>query len=202
MADTSCTNTKICCACTILLFNAMENILLDELRHGLPGIRAAFGSYMCECAIVCFTSQTHKTGILLKVTTQPEKLHHEVFPVQWDQDLGEEELKSFKDENRTTDFGSMAVAVLLTLKLTDFTSFETSNTGTGIDFWLSNDDDDLNFFGARLEISGIRKATQGNGLDKRVRIKLDQVIKSDDTLLPAYIAVIEFNKPESAFIKK
>lgn len=96
----------------------------------------------------------------------------------------------------------MAVAIILTLKLTEFTSFETSETGSGIDFWLSNDDDDLNFFGARLEVSGIRRATQTNSLDKRVKIKLDQASKSDSTSLPAYIAIIEFNKPESAFIKK
>ncbi|MVM39724.1 hypothetical protein GO730_22480 [Spirosoma sp. HMF3257] len=180
----------------------MENIEIDVLKEGVNGITPALGSYMGECAVVCFSSQGHKAGIQLKVITELEKDHNDFFSMQWANDLRADELKSHKDENRTTDFGSMAVAILLTLKLTGFTSFETSNTGTGIDFWLSNDDDELNFFGARLEVSGIRKATQTNSLDRRVKVKLDQASKSDDTSLPAYIAVIEFNKPESAFIKK
>lgn len=180
----------------------MKSIKLDVLKEGLEGISQSLGSWMCECSIVCFLSQDHNTGVRLKVVTGFEGTTNEVFFVNWDAEVSEKELRSHNDDNRTTDFGSMAVALLLASQLTEFTSFETSKTGSGIDFWLSNDSDDSNFFGARLEISGIRKATKTNTLDKRLKIKLTQVSQSDNTSLPAYIAIIEFGKPESAFIKK
>lgn len=180
----------------------MKSIKLDDLRDGLQGITDSLGSWMCECSVVCFSSQGHKAGVHLKILTHRENGNNEIYSIYWDTEVVGADLKSHNDENRTTDYGSMAVAILLALQLTDYTCFETSKTGSGIDFWLSNDSDDINIFGARLEISGIRKASKTNTLDRRMKIKLEQTNKSEETFLPAFVAVIEFGKPESAFVKK
>ena len=77
-----------------------------------------------------------------------------------------------------------------------------SRKGTGFDYWLGSGSDTLGFQDtARLEVSGIR---QGNALAVRTRIreKLRRTDRSDDTLLPAYVIVVEFGTPLAEFAEK
>jgi hypothetical protein len=46
------------------------------------------------------------------------------------------------------------------LELTDYTIVERACKGTGFDYWLGDEDDDLFQWKARLEISGILKGTK------------------------------------------
>ncbi len=65
---------------------------------------------------------------------------------------------------------------------------------------MLGDKDDIFFMPkARLEISGIKKENAKNKLSTRYREKVKQTTKSDHTLLPAYVSVVEFATPKAIF---
>lgn len=179
----------------------MNKIILETTKGGLSGITDSFGGFISECAVFCFDSQNHESGVIIKIKTDTDTKKYEVI---WDTEVTDKMRRTMNDPERTTEYGAMCMAILMTLKLTSFKGFEVSQKKTGIDFWLYEEDsDDLDFSAsARLEISGIRKATSQNNVTSRLRIKKNQVNQSSSTGLPAYIAITEFSKPDAAFIKK
>lgn len=180
----------------------MKSINLSYLNESVSGIQGSFGQYMSDCASYCLMSEGHDSGVLLSVKTDEGTTTYQIL---WDVILDETLKKSMKDEERATEFGAMGIAVLLTLELTKYTCFEVAGKGTGIDFWLfEEDDNDLEFEsrGARLEVSGIKKASKTNTISNRIKIKKKQSEKSKATGKIVYIAVCEFSKPESVYISK
>lgn len=178
----------------------MNFLKLEDLSHRFKGITKPFGDYMAECSAVCFHSQGHESNIILKVYDENNS-ERGISTIMWLVSKDEAILKSHFDEKRTTDFGAMGVALLITKNLTDYTTFITSETNNGIDFWLLKDSDDVNFFSARLEISGIRKEDTGNSVKKRLKIKEKQIQKSSKKDIPCFISIIEFGTPKALFIK-
>lgn len=87
------------------------------------------------------------------------------------------------------------------LELTDYKYFEVTEGNNGIDYWLSNESDDLDF-SARLEISGIRQEKQSNNINTRLNTKINQTKRSDSSTLPAYVAIIEFSKLEAIILER
>ncbi len=179
----------------------MNKLILENIKRGLPGITDSFGGFMSDCAVFCFASEKHESGIFIKVKTDTDTKKYEVV---WDIEVTDKMRRTMSDPDRTTEFGAMCMAILMTLELTPYKGFEVSQRGTGVDFWLYEEDsDDLDLSAsARLEISGIRKATTQNSVTSRLRIKKNQVKQSSSTGLPAYIAITEFSKPDAAFVKK
>ena len=175
------------------------NLKLHTIGKNIEGISDTFGAYMAECAAVCFDSQGHKSGVQLPCS-DGEVTKYGV--VEWTNEVNDSILPSHFDEKRTTDFGAMGVAVLLTCELTDYTHIAASETKNGCDFKLTKVTDDMNFMNARLEISGIRKETPQNTVKSRVKVKEKQILKNADKDTVCYVSVIEFSKPEAKFIKK
>ena len=106
---------------------------------------------------------------------------------------------------KTANFSraAVAVSVMLALRQTDYTVIERSRKGTGFDYMLGDRQDLLFTPKARLEVSGIMRETDGNTAGLRFLQKAAQTAKSDDTRLPAYVAVVEFSAPKAIFdIKK
>lgn len=192
----------------------MIKINLEKLRDGLKHVDVEYGSLMAKCAIVCFYTAGYKPHVDVPINVsasnefekdgRSSRHNYKYIPCSffWETLISKEILLSYKDENKTTDFGAMAIALLLTLELTEYNCFVFSEGNNGIDFWLSNDEDELNFMGARLEVSGIREVTKSNTLRTRVKGKMEQSKASDDCCIPAYISVTDFSTPESAFIKR
>ena len=172
---------------------------LHTIGEGIEGISPTYGAYMAECAAVCFESQGHKSGVLLPYS-DGQVTKNSV--VEWTNEVNDTILPSHFDEKRTTDFGAMGVAVLLTCNLTDYTHFISSSTNNGYDFELLKKGDDINFIRARLEISGIRKETPQNTVESRLKTKEKQILKGADSNSICYVSVIEFSKPKAKFIKK
>ena len=142
------------------------NLKLHTIGHDIEGISETFGAYMAECAAVCFDSQGHKSGVQLPCF-DGEVTKYGV--VEWTNEVNDKLLNSHFDEKRTTDFGAMGVAVLLTCELTDYTHMATSKTQNGYDFKLTKVDNDRDFMTAILEVSGIRKETPQNTVKSRIR---------------------------------
>lgn len=176
----------------------MKILLLENVTRQVHGIDTDFGNYLAANATVCFYSQSHLNGVQMPVETDNEKL---TVSVTWRKSISPEVLKSYRDENECTNYGAMCVAILMALEFTDFKSFERSQVGSGVDFWVSKEANDLSF-SARMEVSGIRRESGTNTLENRLKEKKEQSRKSDSTKLPAYIAVIEFSHPKAIFVKK
>lgn len=174
-----------------------EKILLNQLSEGLPGITPAIANAMIEACIISLDSQENKNNCILKVDGETDKK----YILSWDNDITEQMKRSWNDQEYTTDQGACCLAILLTLKITEYTIILRSAKKTGIDYWLGYKNDLLNYK-ARLEISGIRKKSKTNNIETRLKTKENQVKKSDVTNLPAYIAILEFSEPEARYIKK
>jgi hypothetical protein len=52
-----------------------------------------------------------------------------------------------------------------------------------------------------LEVSGLRKGNESD-IKSRLKRKKEQTKRSDGVLLPAYIVIIEFGKPQSQVAKR
>lgn len=181
----------------------MTNILhLDDLRKGCSGILPSLGSFMCDCAIFSLASQGHSSGVNLEVETDNEKIN---FRLTWEGDISLQMRRTMNDTDRATDYGAMCLAVLLVRQLTDYQSFTVSEKKTGVDFWLFKEepsDHDVSHADARLEVSGIRKASRTNTIAIRHKLKMVQVEASASSKRDVYIVITEFSEPNSLFVKK
>ena len=113
----------------------------------------------------------------------------------------------YQEPKKTTEHAAEAISFFLSHQLTEYKVVEEGLIGTGIDYWLGYDEsharyDPINFLQARLEISGIKAGNTSNSLERRVKEKQQQTVKSDATGLPAYVSVVEFSAPQAYFGKK
>jgi len=173
----------------------LRKLASSDLIKGIDAINPVIGAFIAQGLAVCLDSHSHMNGVELKVKGD----FSEAFEVYWDKPndlvkLGWANLKV------ASEHGACAVAVLLIRKLTRFTVIETACNGTGIDYWLGYRSNLPFQRKARLEVSGIHKGTTGT-VNARVAQKLNQTQQSAG-LLPAYVVVVEFSKPESKVIKR
>lgn len=179
----------------------MNSIRIEDLYGQLENILSpSFTGMVVECCALCLKSQSHSSPTILASFEHKKNLMRETLLLEWTTEISSKILSTYRDENRATDNGTMCIALLLASKLTGFDGVEASQKGDGVDFWFSkgNDFD----FVARLEVSGIRKENGTNTIKNRLKIKLDQTKQSDNSNIPAFVSIIEFSKPEAAYILK
>ncbi len=175
-----------------------QTLNLESLRQGIKDcITPNLGGFMCDCAVASLHRQSHGNKILLHLKNEEKE---QTFNLVWTTDISKQLLMSTNDRDVSADYGAMAIALLLTQALTKYRYFERSHKGTGIDFWLSESADDIDFL-ARLEISGIHQEKGRNLLSTRLNQKIKQALLSADTKLPLYICITEFHKPRSIFMR-
>ena len=164
---------------------------LNELGTGnIRAISPPLGPALAEAAGVCLESQGHPVGVVLNVRGYSENKYR----LNW-VPITEQSRRSWNDPELATEFGAVGVAVLLILKETGYTAIKSSRKGTGFDYWLGSETDELPMNSkARLEISGIRQGDD-QAVKQRTRRKLKQISRSDDLLLPAFVIVVEFSRP-------
>lgn len=181
----------------------MNSIDLSKLRLGLPGITPDFGAFLAEAGAVCFEREGHDPGPLLIIQANFDTLQGRSvsMPVLWLKliDL-RHAIRCWNDTEFATEYGAVAVAILLMSELTGFAAFARSRKGTGFDYWLGEEDGPPFQKKARLEISGIRRGDNA-AVAKRVNQKMKQISPSDGRL-PGYIVVVEFGIPMSEVAKK
>lgn len=131
-------------------------------------------------------------------------MHDKEYILQWNKKVNK---AGYKEIKKVTEKAAEAISFFLAHELTDYRIVEEATFGTGIDFWLSyNEDhelyDPLNFFQARLEVSGIYEERNKNNTEERSNLKKEQVEASDFTKLPVYISIVEIATPKALFLKK
>lgn len=179
----------------------MRTLNLDKLQAGLPEVSPTFGALFAEAAAVCLTQMGHRSGVLLKVEGEFEA----DFLMEWTQEIGELEKKSWKDMREAAEYGATAIALLILTELTDFRTFEREEQGQGSDFIMwrwSSESANLPTEWASLEISGILAAHPGNSIAVRISKKTRQVVKTKYLSQDVFIAVVEFGKPKAKIVKK
>jgi hypothetical protein len=169
-----------------------------SLTKGDVGISAAYGSFLAEAASYCLHLKKHANPVRLGLSGD----YRSSGTLQW-QSVAQSHLKTYGDVQEATEYGAYGIAIVVALYLTGMTGVERSAKGTGIDFWLRADDAGQNFFqhAARLEVSGILEGDESR-IVARLNKKLTQTTPSDTTLLPAFVAIVEFGSPQTRLVKK
>lgn len=172
---------------------------INEITVGLPGITKTSGQHLYEGCIVCLTRQNHKsTGTNFRVYGEKDVNYILIWNDCFDDQLN----RTWADQFYATEHGAVCLAILLALKLTNYTIIEKSARKNGFDYWLGDKEDPLFQKKARLEISGIFKGTE-NDVNARYRAKVKQTGQSDNLNLQAYVGIVEFSNPIANFeVKK
>ncbi len=176
------------------------NFTLEELDEAMTFFSPTQCKFLSENCIVALEHNAHVKECELDVVGD-QKLK---IPISWNSDVNK---NGYKETKKFTEKGAEALSFFLALELTEYNQIEEAAIGTGIDYWLGFDEDhekydELNFFQARLEVSGILTETPENNLNKRVREKKNQTKPTDGTGLPAYVSIVEFSSPKAYFGKK
>lgn len=179
----------------------MKELILDTLGEGIPVIDQELAGMMKKSAMVCLNHHQHQSGVQLRV--EPEKIG--LCTLRWTGDVTIEMLrqyagttaksKDYEPTTSTTDDAACAIALLFIRDQTEYTAFAKAAIGTTIDYYLMNQaiDSDLIFnASARLEVSGILKATPKNSVQGRLKQKQSRLL---DEGLPTFIVIVEFSQP-------
>lgn len=174
----------------------MRTLALSDLKSGIWSLTQHFGGTLGEACSVCLEDQGHTNGAEMNVDGD----YSEVYELHFI-DVDEGMKKCYADIEDATELGACAIAILLIRDLTPYTSCERSRKGTGFDYWVGDGSGLLFNKKARLEVSGIRSGS-ATDIRSRVNQKLRQTDRSDGSLLPAVIVVVEFSAPRSQVEKK
>jgi len=181
----------------------MKELILDTLGEGIPVIDHELAGMMTKSAIVCLNHHQHQSGVQLHV--EPEKIG--LCSLHWTGEVTIEmrrqyagttaKSRNYEPITSTTDDAACAIALLFIRDKTEYTAFEKAAIGTTIDYYLINQvtDSDLIFndtITARLEVSGILKATPKNSVQARLKQKQNRLL---DEGLPTFIVIVEFSQP-------
>ncbi|GAB4200193.1 MAG: hypothetical protein OHK0022_21040 [Roseiflexaceae bacterium] len=180
-----------------MLPSSIRSLVLTKLEEGLPGLNKTWGKFLAEASAVCFECSRHPKGVQLAV----KGIKPTVFEVQWNIEISEQDIRSWDNDHDMAEYGACGIAVLLILELTEYTVIRRARTGDGVDYWLGSKDSPLPFQdAARLEVSGM---LTGNDSKERTRIqqKKKQTEPSDGSL-PAYVVVVNFQRPVSHLVQK
>jgi hypothetical protein len=176
------------------------NLKLEDLKDAMT----YFSNIQClgltENCIVALEDIPHKNGCELEVSG----LYEGKISLDWDTVVNK---NGYKEKKKFTEKGAEALSFFLAMEFTEYEILEESEIGTGVDYWLGYGEnhekyDPLNFFNARLEISGILRETPTNSFKKRIEEKKKQTNASNNTGIPAYVSVIEFSNLKAHITKK
>ena len=190
--------------------------LNDLDTDDIPGMDRQKGNDLAKDAAVCLEFQGHAPGVQLTVRGMVDIRYTVIWPLVTAQNL-----RTRADTQEATEDGAAGIATLLAIRQIGHTVIARSRRGTGVDYWLGNDDnssvttaeramtdemgyllqDDSLVVRGRMEVSGILRGSDSE-IRRRVRSKLGQTDQSDATGLPVYVVVVEFGRPLAEVRKK
>ncbi len=176
------------------------NLNLEDLKDAMTYFSPIQSQGLTENCIVALEAIPHKSGCELDVSG----LYSGKVSLAWKTEINK---NGYKEEKKFTEKGAEALSFLLALEFTEYEILEEAQIGTGVDYWLGyakehEKYDPLNFFNARLEISGILRESKSNSFSKRIEQKKKQTNASNCTGIPAYVSVVEFSNLKAFIIKK
>ena len=107
-------------------------ININDISQGLPGLTATSGKHLFEACVVCLNRQNHNhNGTKLSVYGD-KKID---FTLTWDNIFDDQLDRTWADQFYATEHGAVCLAILLALKLTDYTIIEKSARKNGFDYY-------------------------------------------------------------------
>lgn len=187
---------------SVLESSPCDTIYLDSLSKGIPVMRPKGAGHFIEACMVCMDSQGHSSNVKMGVKTDNTNT---CFYVHWEDIVTREHYMSYGGNNqRTTELGATAIALILIREVTEFTAIQEASIGTTVDYFLTSKEiDDTYIFNnnqAYCEVRGIREEKKGNTINQAVKKKVDRLNVPED--LPTYVVVVEFSKPFSRVTRK
>jgi hypothetical protein len=169
----------------------------DGLKGGQLGVSAVYGSFLAEAASHCLRRNGHVNPVILRVTGDASTSGS----LKWGE-ANEEGEGTWADLQEAAEYGAYGVAIIVALPLTEALRVERSAKGSGVDYWLGDGKDLRGVFqrAARLEVSGILKGDEAK-IAARLKEKMAQTSRSDNTSLPAYVMIVDFGRPEARFVR-
>ncbi len=153
-------------------------------------LTSAAGVNFAHAASVCLESRQHALKVDMIGEGDYSKKTYKVTRY----DVTDQMKRTWNDEEYATEQGAYGVAFLVASKEMQAKAIEKSRKRTGIDYWLGNEDGFLFQNKVRLEVSGIRTGTDLQ-FNNRYSEKMEQSKKSDYTKLPAFVVIVEFDRP-------
>jgi hypothetical protein len=176
----------------------LTKFTFEPLKTGEFGLTKDCGTLLAEAAAFCLHHHGHVTPVVFTVGGDSSEFGFLV----WDT-VTQQHKATYADLPEATEWGACGIAILVATRLTGIRFVQRSAKGSGVDYWLGDESDDHGLFQgkARLEVSGILKGTDVQ-IQRRLKRKLAQTTPSDDTTLPAYVAIVEFGAPQACFVMK
>jgi len=172
----------------------MRKLHLNQLLQNISGITPIFGRFLWETAVYCLQKMGHISGVILNVSGNKK----EKIILNWSNFLDAEVAATYNDETELVEYAATAIAILLTLELTDYSVLKRAQKGTKGDYWLGKKDKNgIIILDGLLEISGIIQENKHNRLSKRFKEKEIQVKLSPYQSVSKNIIVVEFSVPKS-----
>jgi hypothetical protein len=170
----------------------------ESLSSGKLGISPSYGRFLAEAASYCFFLNRHSNPLHLLVSGDACGSGD----LTW-AEIDESHSKTWADSQEATEYGAYGVAVIVAIQMTGIPYVERAAKLTGIDYWLGTGSDECGVFQrtARLEVSGILNGGQPE-IKARLKSKLAQAQRSDNTSFAAYAAIIEFGSPEARLVER
>jgi hypothetical protein len=182
----------------------MTNLDLDDIKTLAPLLPSHWAESRLEAAIYCLTHNGHKSGAELEANGRSGG--HKLV---WKKTIGAKVRNVWSDHQVATEIGAEGIAAVMAKQLTTFTILSRASKTTGIDYWLTNKEEEtkpeneLLLFqnkAARLEVSGLLAGSDAQ-YKARIKQKIKQTHRSISTGLPAYISVTDFGRPRTTFKK-
>ncbi|MFX0204363.1 MAG: hypothetical protein ACFFDT_00130 [Candidatus Hodarchaeota archaeon] len=183
--------------------NVPKQLMLNNLRSGIPALTDAKANVLIEACVWCFIKCEHNNGVKIKSIHCDNRAQ---YSIGWiDSEIDIDALVRAYNRDDAVEYGAEAITFLLIREFTPFTAITRAVTGEGIDYWLGYENNDsINLFSqadARLEISGILVERGSNTIKNRIKAKIKQTKPTDHTF-PVYISVVEFSEPKSEMVMK
>lgn len=171
------------------------DILLSSLRtNAMPGMTRDRGGSLAQACSVCLDDQGHAIVLSLNV------VGNFAGPLSVRRLSVTDQMKAtFGLETKATEEGASCLAILLLLHHTGRTVAWESKGFNGYDYFLGSDPNFPFRGGARMEVSGLRNATDAQ-ITQRANEKRERY-ESYNHLATGYIVVVEFSRPEVRVIE-
>ena len=177
-------------------------LILDNLETGIPSLTSNKAAMLKEACVWCLKQCKHKNGVMITCSICDENV---CYSIKWNPDIDVDGILRAYNLDDAVEFGAEALSLLLIKEKTDFTAIRRAARPSGIDYWLGyKNEDKTSLFSiddARLEISGILSEKGSNTIEKRVKIKLNQV-QASGQIFPVFVSVIEFSYPKAKTVRK
>ena len=171
-------------------------LALEGLFSDLPGITKPLAGSCYEAILICLEHHNHQSGVKCDLNNLDEKIY--TLEITWTGQTSEQTRRAWGEPRNAVEDGAVGVAYLTVPQFTEYSVIERANIGNGLDYWLGYKEDVARsqfLPKARLEVSGILEQRYSSAIQQRVKEKLEQTKRSDNTELPAYVVVAEFSRP-------